>query len=178
MAADPDTGADWNGLYAGVSLGYANVFGRIDDVGANYSNNAGFADVESADAFTLGGQIGYNFQVSDSIVLGLEAGASGVFGEDAICSLSEGCGDNLNGDNAALAYNVTGLGSLNARAGFLVMDNTLLYATGGFAAASVETHHWDSSEYDGSSRLFYGSTNNSRASVFPPPVSSSRESPN
>lgn len=155
MAADPDTPvSDWNGLYAGVSLGYANVFGEINDEGSNYANNAGFQDVDSADAFTVGAQIGYNFQISDSIVLGLEVGASGVFGEDAGCGAA-GCSDSNNG-NPALSYDVTGLGSLNARAGFLITDDTLLYATGGLAVAEVTTNHWDSSQYDGTSRLFGG----------------------
>jgi opacity protein-like surface antigen len=144
----------FDGFYAGVQLGGAWIGGEIFD--NNYSNNGGWNPAESSSGFLLGAQIGYNFPISDMFVFGIEASAKAIFAEDTICSLAEGCGDALTGDNPAVAFNLNGLGAINARFGFNVADNVLLYVLAGPAVASVTTHHWDNTEFDGSNRLFGG----------------------
>lgn len=146
--------AGFDGFYAGVSLGGAGIGGEIFD--NNYSNNGGWNPAESSAGFLLGGQIGYNFAVTDSFIFGLEASAYAVFAEDTICSLDEGCGDYQDGDTPSVAFNLNGLAAINAKVGFTAAENFMIYALAGPALASVTTHHWDSSEYDGSNRLFGG----------------------
>lgn len=144
----------FNGFYAGVSLGYVNTRGQIDDVNPNYADTAGFQDVVAANGFLLGGQIGYDFRLDSNFVVGIGADAKGIFSEDAACGAS-GCVD-YNTDGPALSYNITGLGAITAKAGMVVGDNTLLYVLAGGAAGSVVTNHWDDSQYDGSTRMFTG----------------------
>lgn len=146
----------WNGFYIGGNLGWANTRGEIDDVNGVHSTNPGWQDVSSANAFTLSGQIGFDFQIAQSFVLGIVGDVSGIFGEDAFCADAT-CAVDADGV-PALSYNVTGLASIAARAGFLLTPQTLIYGLGGWAVGSVTTHHWDSFDYDGSARLFSGWT--------------------
>lgn len=148
--------AGFDGFYAGVSLGGAWIGGEIADIDANYSDVGGWQPAETAMGFLAGVQIGYNVSVADSFLIGVEADAKAVFAEDTICSIDDSCGDYNSGDTPALAFNLNGLGAINARIGFNIADNVLLYALAGGAVASVTTHHWDSDEFDGKNRLFGG----------------------
>jgi outer membrane immunogenic protein len=145
----------FNGFYAGVNLGYVNQRGQLNDIGPNYSNNSGWQDVNSVNGFLLGGQIGYDFRLGSDFVLGVSADVASVMAPTSFCTDASCISANPPG---SLGYEITGLGSLTARAGVVVGDTTLLYALAGPSVASVRTHHWDSSEGDGTTRLFSGFT--------------------
>lgn len=101
----------------------------------------------------LGGlQIGYNYQVTNNVVLGAETdfqGASingnrGTFGigQDSLGPA------NLPGDAAvrstalltSVSSSINWLGTLRARAGFLITPTLLVYGTGGFTYAGISTN--------------------------------------
>jgi outer membrane immunogenic protein len=106
---------------------------------ANNNNNG------NRGAFIGGGQIGFNWQVGPSFVLGVEADFQGVAGNNNNNNNSFNAplvlvnpafpaerfvqigGNNLN--NRQLSY----LGTLRGRAGFLVTPSFLIYGTGGLA---------------------------------------------
>ncbi len=114
---DPIPVFAWSGLYAGVNgqLG----FGSIPNNGGRPS----FGDTFGG----LGGvTLGYNYQSGKLLV-----GAEGDIGFGSISSSSNfGYGTSSDGK-------VTGLGTLRARVGYVLMDRALLYVTGGYAGASL-----------------------------------------
>jgi outer membrane immunogenic protein len=98
-----------------------------------------------------GGQIGYNYQIGDNVVTGIEAdfqgagvqGGQGFVGKatstilaNGACSSSVGCADPVTSfvDNEK---SIHWLGTVRPRLGFLAMPNLLVYATGGLAYGGV-----------------------------------------
>lgn len=144
------------GPSAGVDIGWAHVMGQIDDVNHNYANTAGFQDVQSSDGFLLGGHLGYDWQFGGQWVAGLEAGVQSITADTANCGAA-GCA-NGSGDTANLGYDMKGIATFKGRVGFIVMPETLLYVSGGFALAEVATQHHDNEQYDGTTRSFSGYT--------------------
>jgi outer membrane immunogenic protein len=136
LAADVDYGPapeeiDWGGLYIGAHAGYG--WGNRD--GCFTTDD----ECEEGDDFDYdqkgwlaGAQIGYNFMIAPSFLLGAEVDAS-------LASID---GDlELDG---ILAEDKTGVGEYNwlasakLRAGWAATDNFLLYATGGLALAGFD----------------------------------------
>jgi len=114
----------WTGFYVGLNAGYA--FSNSDSI--NVSGNPAFAALGvpsyklSRDGFIGGGQIGYNYQM-DQFVVGLEA--------DIQYTDLKKSGVDAFGDRARIETNY--IGTVRARLGFVPMDRTLLYVTGGLA---------------------------------------------
>jgi len=90
---------NWSGFYVGAHVGY----GFNDDL----------------DGFLGGFQAGYNWQLSQNIVFGLEADISGT---------------DMNGTPGGSPVHIDYLGTARARIGY-AWDRTMLYGTGGFAFA-------------------------------------------
>lgn len=117
----------WNGFYAGLHTGY--TFGEVDqpysDVGGPFIYTDQIAP--DIDASIYGAQIGYNFTAGEKWVLGVELQGSwgGRKGDD------EGTGGDVNGVDIRSEY------SLRARGGYLVLPDTLLYATVGWVTMDV-----------------------------------------
>lgn len=113
----------WSGFYAGVNVGY----------GWDELHNTIFAPASGGTTFDRfqrqgvvgGGQIGYNWLVNPSWLLGFETDISGtdIHGTDIGCSAT-GCASS---DGRTDAF-----GTVRGRVGF-VQGNWLIYATGGFA---------------------------------------------
>ena len=102
----------WSGPYLGVHGGYGWGNGELDGIGDQDFNGGRF-----------GGFAGYNWQVSDGFVAGIEGDLNYDWNEENI-------GAGLDGK--------TGLsGGIRARAGF-AFDRALLYAAGGWTATNVE----------------------------------------
>jgi outer membrane immunogenic protein len=155
----------WSGFYVGVNAGYA----WQDDGGSGIGTGAGAFDVpllgggfatyaignpntffgedDNSDAFTAGGQIGYNFQVTpgSGFVFGVEADIQGLFNDDGDDEFFGGNGTTFFGvaptapGTRAARGNLGGsgldwFGTLRARAGY-AFDRVLVYATGGLAFA-------------------------------------------
>lgn len=105
---------NWTGFYAGVNLGYG--WGRAsDDLGLASSMNG-----------VIGGaQIGYNWQLSNNFVFGLETDFQGS-GQRQTTTVGA----------FSASDRVRYFGTVRARAGY-AWDRTLLYITGGYAYTNV-----------------------------------------
>ena len=108
----PAAQTDWDGPYVGATLGYG--WGTTTDTtNGNYNS--------SPNGFTAGGQVGYNFHLSDNLVAGVE-------------------GDlNWNNQQATTAnagtYRINWDGSVRGRLG-VDLDGILPYAEAGVAIAN------------------------------------------
>ncbi|MFD0985532.1 outer membrane beta-barrel protein [Methyloligella solikamskensis] len=130
VAAEPAVPFDWTGFYLGYHTGGALDLADVSDpFGAPI-----FGDEVRSPGPIHGGQIGYSWQ-SGSFVYGLEAEAS----------LAD-----LEGSNSCFAYSgfyisancrrkIDAMGTLTARAGFLLDSDTLLYGKAGLALVHSET---------------------------------------
>ena len=146
-----DPGYNWTGFYVGLNGGYS--------WGSANSSIAPFAGVFPVPAYAPfrqnvngglgGGQIGYNWQLDRTWVLGLEGDIQGT-GERSSTSLTavgprygafpnglpNALGPDFNAiasQTAALSYDLQWFATFRGRAGVLADPQTLLYATGGLA---------------------------------------------
>lgn len=110
----------FSGAYIGGALGYANQWDKVTNeiFGTKYK-----ADDSSV---TFGGYAGYNWQC-DRVVLGVETDINYI---DMAPSSSDG--------SVTLTSKTDWYGTVRARAGLVVHDSLLLYATGGLAYAGVD----------------------------------------
>lgn len=111
------TTADWSRLTAPGSFSYSTHFVAVPQTGFAWAGAPGFVG---------GGQVGYNWQVADKIVIGLETDFQGVAGGGS--SLNTGW---LSG--SASSRGPSSIGSVRGRAGYLVAPNLQGYGTGGFS---------------------------------------------
>jgi outer membrane immunogenic protein len=147
----------WTGFYIGANVGYS--WGRArDDFDATSSvrtrvfRTAGpdlISDVTvPGPSFALGGgtdvtgwiaggQIGYNWQ-ANRFVFGVELDlqASGQDGDSTFCSTAA-CG--VGSLRVIASHEMNWFGTARLRAGFLLTDTILLYATGGLAVADLDS---------------------------------------
>jgi outer membrane immunogenic protein len=171
-APPPPPVYSWTGFYLGGNLGYSWGHARTDIAGnattlAPSAPNLGFpgfpANVAFADSNTTrlngvigGGQIGYNYQLSPTWLLGFEADiqgsgerGSGTFADPFSTTVCSGvsvahnnifCGTTGTLNATALtAYEakIRWFGTVRGRLGFLINDQVLLYGTGGLAYGGV-----------------------------------------
>jgi outer membrane immunogenic protein len=133
----------WTGFYAGLNGGYS--FGQARSTA--FSGTAAEVDVSKRVDGWLGGvQAGYNWQVSSSWLLGVEADFQ-ITGERAGLGVDGGSTRTtvLGGDfnlvtslAAANSYSMPWFGTLRGRLGVVADPAILLYATGGLAVADVK----------------------------------------
>jgi outer membrane immunogenic protein len=135
---------NWSGFYLGANLGYS--WGNSDNsttidrfltglplpgalIGTNNASN-------SADGVIGGGQIGYNWQITNWLV-GLEADiqGSGEKGSSAITCLN--CADDGTNIVTNLNQKLDWFGTVRGRIGILATPDVLLYGTGGLAYGEV-----------------------------------------
>lgn len=143
-----DADGTWTGAYAGVSIGYTDA--KSDQTvalsGAWTSESTGLqayaTDFYPRDSkvqnVNFGGQIGYNYQTASGLVLGLEADISAISGKESVARPLT-----ATTPFPALSYAVTNTFDpkatygLKAKLGF-GSDNTLFYATGGWAWTTAD----------------------------------------
>lgn len=116
----------WSGLYAGVSLGAgwgesSQNYDRAGDHGAATLEPAGGAASLSA---------GYNWVFGGNWVAGVE-------GDLGIMNVSQAATTVFDGHVWSTSYGPL-WGSMRGRAGYLVSDDLLAYATGGLAMANID----------------------------------------
>ena len=108
----------WSGPYVGIHGGYA-----WSDSSFDVSGGAGIFDAD-LDGGLLGAFVGYNHQFSNNFVVGIEADVEHNWNEEDFA---------FGGADARTEWQ----GSVRARLGY-AFDQTLLYATGGWAGARGE----------------------------------------
>jgi outer membrane immunogenic protein len=133
----PAAVSNWTGPYVGLNAGVALDHSAFTDVDFFFfllptGPNNTFWTPKQTD-FTGGVLAGYNWQVS-RYVLGLEADLNGVTGKHTASIPSAALG------GVFASTKMDWMSTVRARAGFLIDDATLLYATGGVAF----THFSDS----------------------------------
>ena len=121
----------FQGFYVGAHGGFAQYTAHQNDLDGFFTDNSGWATTDNK--FTGGVQVGYNWQRSCSTLFGFEADWSWA-------DLDTTTYDNPNGGNvgfSGMSSSIQSYGTLRTRTG-LVIDNLLLYVTGGLALASID----------------------------------------
>jgi outer membrane immunogenic protein len=166
----------WTGFYIGVNGGYIDrqgshvtgtpIFGNPALAGGPQFGAVSPAlatfDLRRSHGGLAGGQIGYNWQANQYVVLGVEADADGVFGNSCGGFGNNNGGGGLFGNNnncgggtvafGPIAPTVTTLTSFNSgndkmnflatlrgRFGVLPLPNVMVYATGGVAVGNANS---------------------------------------
>ncbi len=141
----PPAAINWTGWYVGFNVGYGNNYSDTTVVGVDPISSLvvqtgivpGVMNAQQS-GWLGGGQIGYNWQYSQ-IVFGIE---TDIQFADVKGSATQVLTTGPIGLPASLTSttqtNLDWFGTLRARAGFLVSDRALLYATGGLAYGSVD----------------------------------------
>jgi outer membrane immunogenic protein len=155
--------ANWSGFYVGANGGYfqgvnndVNVVGLPNPCNSpaagcltppNYSNTSGLAatfDTAAKQKGVLyGGQIGLNSQIVPKIVVGIEADLQGVSNNNdsvTVGSVTPNANFPLSPvvQSATVSSKLDYLGTIRARAGYLVTPSFLFYITGGLAYGKTE----------------------------------------
>ena len=113
----PTPAISWTGFYAGINGGFGTGSAPASTGAAfNISPSGGF----------LGAQIGYNHNLTDNIVIGIEADAQ----------WANITGRNPTGGPANVTQTINWFGTVRGRLGY-AMDTWLPYVTGGLAVAGA-----------------------------------------
>lgn len=131
----------WTGFYLGGNAGYAWGESKatdvlfFDSIGGVYTPGGLYAgnDVKlgNMDGWVAGGQIGYNYQFTNNVVVGIEADFQWTGAEDSRSFYATVDGPYYQ-TNAELEW----FGTVRARLGY-AFDRLLVYGTGGFAYGKV-----------------------------------------
>ena len=113
----------FHGPYVGAQVGWTK-----DKIGTLESDLGALGVHRSNDAFSGGIFAGYDYKVSPNFVIGAEAGFNMSTDDEVV----------RRGD-PAITVNPKHAFDLTARAGYLVTDNTLLYARGGYNNLRAKT---------------------------------------
>ncbi|MBB4197596.1 hypothetical protein CCR94_13310 [Rhodoblastus sphagnicola] len=112
----------WTGFYVGIEGGAAFINNSIrDTTGAKADNNP--------TAGLIGGVVGYNYELPNKFVLGLEGDAGGVLGAK---QTKNNAGVPFYNDHSYFA-------DVRGRVGYAIIDRALLYVAGGVAFGDVKT---------------------------------------
>jgi len=171
MATGPQSG--WSGFYTGVHFGFdmprnktlgTHVFdgGEGYEGGEGYDGGEGtasFATRSMPTQFTVGGVLGFNYQIG-SFIVGLEGDANWINGGYSPDTFIGG-----DGGTGTVWSKADGLYTIRGRAGILVND-IFIFGTGG-AAFSNTTLRWQSATgLDASAHLSSGWTVGGGAETF------------
>ncbi|MGC1862961.1 MAG: outer membrane beta-barrel protein [Methylocystis sp.] len=134
----------WNGLYLGLNGGYA--WNGDSATNFNYTGSGGgFVALSAAGAlptgfnlsnngFMGGGQIGYNYRISDTLVAGVESDLEGMaVGVSAANWFAASPITYVQGVRSQHTF-----GTVRGRAGFLVTPTLLVFGTGGLAYGEAD----------------------------------------
>jgi len=133
----------WSGLYFGVNAGY--LWAGDTNTNFSYAGSGGFVSLQQSGAlpsninlnskgFLGGGQIGYNYQLQEKIVAGLEADLQGTM--VGISSVTSWQGHPSTFLQAG--RDQRDLGTVRGRAGYLVTPTAMVYGTGGLGFGEID----------------------------------------
>src|ERR1700730_4457235 len=155
----------WTGLYIGINAGYtwsnsnivdtdavsvSSIAGLNGDIGGEVATLATGDVPVSVKGFIGGGQIGYNYQFTNSFVVGIEADIQGVAGAHRTGSLAQsgtvpGSGGVPAGTISASSVitsekDTRWLGTVRGRLGFTLTPTFLVYGAGGLAYGDIRSN--------------------------------------
>jgi outer membrane immunogenic protein len=131
---------NWTGPYVGVNLGYGGgdfKYGASGTTDAAGSNPVTDHLHQSSSGVIGGGQIGYNHELPNGVVLGVETdlAASDIGAKTSFSSL-DGAGNTA---DANISSKIDYLGTVRGRVGKAMFDGRFMpYVTGGFAYGGVK----------------------------------------
>jgi outer membrane immunogenic protein len=146
--AMPAAVSDWTGFYIGLDGGYS-----WGNSATDYATGVpAFSTSQPMDGWVFGGQAGYNWQINQSWLIGLEADLQAT-GQDGTATLPTSVGATTctfptfaaptctsNASAGSFEQKFPWLGTARLRLGVLPSDHWLLYATGGLAVGEIETN--------------------------------------
>lgn len=136
---------DWTGFHVGVNGGYAAARNEYPiDVGFTTGGNVvgiGGTGRLQGSGMLAGVQIGYDHQLSNKVVLGIEADIdwADVRGRLGIDGSAWNGGVPLGSAGGDIGTNLQYLGTVRARLGYAVTEPWLIYATGGWAYGETKS---------------------------------------
>lgn len=147
----------WNGWYVGLNAGAAFSDNDVNTIGSTSYVNLAHSDALanatasalgataniplSTTSFIGGGQIGYNWQIMNAWVAGLETDIAGLIGGNNIGTAQIATpipGVGTNSSAITVTRDLQFLGTFRGRVGFLATPTFLLYGTGGLAYGGVD----------------------------------------
>jgi len=131
-------GANAGGAWSGNNSGSLKVYGGAPALSAIPVGNKVF---NNYGGFLGGGQVGYNYQLMQSFVIGAEADIQGFAGSASAANftgVSSSAGTTYTTVGKA-SSNLQYLGTVRGRVGYLVMPTLLAYGTAGFAYGGVSS---------------------------------------
>ena len=134
-------GANAGGAWSGNNSGSLKVYGGAPALSAIPVGNKVF---NNYGGFLGGGQVGYNYQLMQSFVIGAEADIQGLAGNSGTANFtgfSSGNGTSYTTVGKA-SSNLQYIGTVRGRVGYLVMPTLLAYGTAGFAYGGVSSTVW------------------------------------
>jgi outer membrane immunogenic protein len=134
-------GANAGGLWSGNNSGSLQVYGGAPALSAIPVGNKAF---NNYGGFLGGGQVGYNYQLMKSFVIGAEADIQGMAGNASAANFTGvSSADGVTYTTVGKASsNLQYIGTVRGRVGYLVMPTLLAYGTAGFAYGGVSTNVW------------------------------------
>lgn len=147
----PAPAFSWTGVYVGASVGHSSVESTWN--GPAGAGEFGGADTDAlhSKSATYGGQIGYNYQVTHGLLVGLEAS---LHGTDQSAANSYTGGEGYTGATG-IAHRTKFGGDVSARFG-VTFDRVLAYGKAGIGFA-----HYDYSGMDNAAVTYEASTTRS-----------------
>jgi outer membrane immunogenic protein len=128
--------AKFAGVYVGGAVGWGQHRNEVTNTTTG-APAAGLTFKDTENEFTFGGYVGYNFQRCCShFVFGVETDFNYLNSSPTAIDFEPGVGG-FPPEITALKSNIDWFGTLRGRAGFVVHDHVLLYATGGLAYGNV-----------------------------------------
>lgn len=129
VAQRASSASNWTGAYVGVNVGY-NFYRTLTDQDNKMleTTTADKKRLDSGSGLLVGGQVGFDYQVSDSVVLGLVADWDYSGAAQTVDYKTTDAGNGSFATDAPY-----GVYSARLRAGVLLSPELLIYATGGWA---------------------------------------------
>ena len=133
----------WSGFYTGVNGGY--TWAGDTNTNFTYQGQGGFASLWAkgglpsslnlnSEGILAGAQVGYNYELQEKMVAGLEADLQGV----GVGNSSVGSWRGSPATYLQAGRNMHSLGTVRGRVGYLATPTMLVYATGGLAYGEAD----------------------------------------
>jgi outer membrane immunogenic protein len=129
VVQEPVAAYNWSGVYVGANIGWSQLKSDWHDINDDWGGDTYKA---GSDGILLGGVLGYNVQLTNNAVLGIEG--------DLAYTSNKRSFDAPGYGNVELVNNMDVFGTLRGRVGY-AMDRFMPYLTGGLAVAHFK-HQW------------------------------------